>query len=73
VPTVRRPDAGSDPALFAAALVTAAHTACWVDIDAARRLAEQAVEVTRQLGDDRQLRSGRNRWSEPAASATTSC
>jgi predicted ATPase/class 3 adenylate cyclase/DNA-binding CsgD family transcriptional regulator len=55
VPTVRRPDAGSDPALFAAALVTAAHTACWVDIDAARRLAEQAVEVTRQLGDDRQL------------------
>ena len=55
MPAVRRPDAGADPALFAAALITAAHTACWVDIDAARRLGEQAVEVTRLLGDDRLL------------------
>jgi predicted ATPase/class 3 adenylate cyclase/DNA-binding CsgD family transcriptional regulator len=52
VPAVRRPDADADPALFAAALVTAALTACWVDIGVARRLAEQAVQVTRQLGDD---------------------
>jgi predicted ATPase/DNA-binding CsgD family transcriptional regulator len=51
-PAVSRPDAEADPALFAAALVTAALTACWVDIGAARRLAEQAVQVTRQLGDD---------------------
>jgi DNA-binding CsgD family transcriptional regulator/tetratricopeptide (TPR) repeat protein len=55
VPAIGRPGAGADPALFAAALVAAAHTASWVDIDAARHLAEQAVQVTRQLGDDRQL------------------
>ena len=55
VPTVRRPDAGADPALFAAALVTAALTAYWVDIPTARHLAEQAVQVARQLGDDRLL------------------
>jgi len=55
VPAVRRPTADADPGLFAAALVTAAHTACWVDIAAARHLAEQAVQVTRQLGDDRLL------------------
>ena len=55
VPTLRRPDAGADPALFAAALVTAALTACWVDIAAARHLGEQAVQVARQLGDDRLL------------------
>jgi len=55
VPAVRRPDADAGPALFAAALVTAAHTASWVDIGAARHLAEQAVQVARQLGDDRLL------------------
>ena len=54
-PAVRRPDADADPALFAAALVTASHTASWVDIVAARLLAEQAVQVARQLGDDRLL------------------
>jgi predicted ATPase/class 3 adenylate cyclase/DNA-binding CsgD family transcriptional regulator len=55
VAAVRRPDAGADPALFAAALATAALTANWVDTATARQLAEQAVEVTRQLGDDRLL------------------
>jgi predicted ATPase/class 3 adenylate cyclase/DNA-binding CsgD family transcriptional regulator len=55
VPAVRRPDAGVAPGLLAAALVTAALTACWVDIAAARQLAEHAVQVTRQLGDDRLL------------------
>jgi predicted ATPase/class 3 adenylate cyclase/DNA-binding CsgD family transcriptional regulator len=54
-PAVSGPTAGVDPALFAAALVTAAHTACWVDIALARHLADQAVQVTRQLGDDRLL------------------
>ena len=37
VPAVGRPGAGADPALFAAALVAAAHTASWVDNDAARQ------------------------------------
>jgi tetratricopeptide (TPR) repeat protein len=54
-PAISAPGAGADPALFAAALVSAAHTASWVDIDAARRLAEQAVPVARQLDDDRLL------------------
>ena len=55
VPAIGRPDADADAALFAAALVTVAHTASWVDMGAARHLAEQAVQVTRQLGDDRLL------------------
>ena len=55
VPVLRRPDARADPALFAAALVTAACAACWIDIATARHLAEQAVQVARQLGDDRLL------------------
>jgi predicted ATPase/class 3 adenylate cyclase len=55
MPVLRRPDARADPALFAAALVTAAVVADLMDLAAARQLAEQAVEVTRQLGDDRLL------------------
>jgi predicted ATPase/class 3 adenylate cyclase/DNA-binding CsgD family transcriptional regulator len=55
VPAVRRPDAGADPALCAAALVTAAIIADGIDGATARHLAEQAVQVTRQLGDDRLL------------------
>ena len=55
VPVLRRPDARADPALFAAALVTAALAACFIDIATARQLAEQAVQVARQLGDDRLL------------------
>jgi tetratricopeptide (TPR) repeat protein len=66
VPALRRPGAGADPALFAAVLVTAALTACWVDIATARQLAEQAVQVTRQLGDDRLL-------SRALASLCTAC
>ena len=66
VPALGRPDADADPALFAAALVTVAHTACWVDIGAARHLAEQAVQVTRQLGDDRLL-------SRALAALATAC
>jgi predicted ATPase/class 3 adenylate cyclase/DNA-binding CsgD family transcriptional regulator len=52
---IRRPDAEADPALFAAALVTASLTAVWVDRPASRHLAEQAVQLARQLGDDRLL------------------
>ncbi len=52
VPALRRPDARADPALFAAALVTAANVAQFIDLAPARQLAEQAVQVARQLGDD---------------------
>ena len=55
VPVLRRPEARADPALFAAALVTAAHAAFFIDIATARHLADQAVQVARQLGDDRLL------------------
>jgi predicted ATPase/class 3 adenylate cyclase len=55
VPALQRPDARTDPALFAAALVTAAHVADVVDLATARQLAEQAVELARQLGDERLL------------------
>jgi predicted ATPase/class 3 adenylate cyclase len=55
VPALRRPDARADPALFAAALVTAAKVADRIDLAFARQLAEQAVEFARQLGDDRLL------------------
>ena len=65
-PAIARPDADADPELFAAALVTIAHTACCVDIAAARHLAEQAVGVTRQLGDDRLL-------SRALAALATAC
>jgi len=53
VPVLRRPDARADPALFGAALVTAANVACFVDVATAWQLAEQAVQVARQVGDDR--------------------
>jgi hypothetical protein len=46
---------GADPELFGRALLTAAGTACWVDIAMARRLGEQAVRLARQLGADRLL------------------
>ena len=55
VPTLRRPDARADPALFGTALVTAAVVAWFIDVATARQLAEQAVQVARQLGDERLL------------------
>ena len=55
VPVLQRPDARADPALFGAALVTAARAAQFIDVSAARQFAEQAVEVARRLGDDRLL------------------
>ena len=55
VPVLRRPDAGAEPALFGAALVTAANVAFPTDLATARQLAEQAVYVARQMGDDRLL------------------
>ena len=55
VPVLQRPDARADPALFGAALDTAARAAQFIDVPAARQLAGQAVEVARRLGDDRLL------------------
>ena len=55
VPVLRRPEARADPALFAAALVTAATVACFIDVPIARQLGVQAVELARRLGDDRLL------------------
>ena len=55
VPALQRPGAGADPALSVAALVTATVVACFIDVATARQLAEQAVQVARQLGDERLL------------------
>jgi predicted ATPase/class 3 adenylate cyclase len=55
VPALQRPDARADPALFAAALVTATVVAKFIDATMARQFAEQAVEIARGLGDDRLL------------------
>ena len=55
VPALGPPDTGADPALFAAALVTAAYVAPFIDVATARQLAEQAVQVARQLGEERLL------------------
>jgi predicted ATPase/class 3 adenylate cyclase len=55
VPALQRPGARTDPALFAAALLTAWLTASYIDIATARQLAEQAIQVARQLGDERLL------------------
>ena len=55
VPVLRQPGARTDPSLYAAALATAAVLAWFIDAATARHLAEQAVEVARQLGDDRLL------------------
>jgi predicted ATPase/class 3 adenylate cyclase len=56
-PALQRPEARADPALFAATLVTASVTACFIDVATARQLAEQAVGLARQLGDERLLSS----------------
>ncbi|HEV3293315.1 MAG TPA: AAA family ATPase, partial [Streptosporangiaceae bacterium] len=55
VPALQRPEARADPAMFAAALITAAVVAKFIDATMARQFAEQAVEVARGLGDDRLL------------------
>ncbi len=55
VPVLQRPDARADPALFGAALDTAARAAQFIDFPAARQFAEQALEVACRLGDDRLL------------------
>jgi len=55
LPVLERPEASADPSLFGAALVTVTGFAPLVDIAPARQYGNQAVELARQLGDDRLL------------------
>jgi predicted ATPase/class 3 adenylate cyclase len=55
MPVLERPEARADPGLFGAALVTATHAALSNGIAPARQLGEKAVELARQLHDDRLL------------------
>jgi predicted ATPase/class 3 adenylate cyclase len=55
LPVLDRPEARTDSALFATALVTAATAAGRVDIARARQLGEQAVTLARRLNNDRLL------------------
>jgi non-specific serine/threonine protein kinase len=55
MPVLERPEATRDPQLLLGALITAATAASLIDLPTARRLAERAVEIARQLDDDRWL------------------
>ena len=55
VPVLQRPDARADPGRYVAAALTAALLGLGRDIAIARRYGGQALEVARQLGDDRLL------------------
>jgi len=55
LPVLDRPGASAEPSLFAAALVTVTCIAPLVDIAPARQYGNQAVDLARQLGDDRLL------------------
>jgi predicted ATPase/class 3 adenylate cyclase len=55
VGVLRRPDAAADPALFAEALTTAAQLTERTDPPTSLRLARQAHQVARALGDNRLL------------------
>ena len=54
-PALDRPEAREDPELFAAALLTAANAARFVDIAVARQLGKRAVILARQLDAARLL------------------
>jgi tetratricopeptide (TPR) repeat protein len=51
LPVLERPEARDDPELLGEALVSLALTANYVDLQTARRLAEQAVQIGRELVD----------------------
>jgi len=55
LPVLERPAARSDPGLFGAALVVVAAVGPYAAIAPARQCGEQAVELARQLRDDRML------------------
>lgn len=52
---LERPGAHADPALFAAALITVTAVSVFVDLAPARQAGQQAVELARELHDDRLL------------------
>jgi tetratricopeptide (TPR) repeat protein len=54
-PVLERPEATLDPQRLVGALLTAATAASVNDLPTARRLAERAVEIARQLDDERWL------------------
>ena len=55
MPVLDRPDVGADPELFGRALVVATTAGMFIDIATARRLAEQAVGLARELRAERLL------------------
>jgi predicted ATPase/class 3 adenylate cyclase/Tfp pilus assembly protein PilF len=55
LPALDRPEAGADPALLGAALVTVTCLAPLIDIAPARQYGHRALELAGQLGDDRLL------------------
>jgi predicted ATPase/class 3 adenylate cyclase/DNA-binding XRE family transcriptional regulator len=55
VPVLRRPNAVTDPALFAEALFAAAFPKAFSDLATSLQLAQQAADVAAGLGDDRLL------------------
>ena len=55
MPALERPDAGDDPALFAAALCVASGANWFRDAETSRHFAEEAVQVARRLDEDRLL------------------
>jgi tetratricopeptide (TPR) repeat protein len=55
VPVLERPEAALDPQLLLGALLTAVTAASLIDLSTARRLAEWAVAIARQLDDERWL------------------
>jgi predicted ATPase/class 3 adenylate cyclase len=58
LPVLERPEARADRPLFGAALVAASQVSGSFDLTQTRRLAEQAVELARELPDDRLLIEG---------------
>jgi predicted ATPase len=52
---LKRPEASADPVLFTEALSTATFMGHTIDMEAAHRFGEQAVETARQLGNERLL------------------
>ncbi len=55
VPALRRPDAASDPGLYAEALVSAARAIITADLAAGVQFIGQAADIANALGDDRLL------------------
>ena len=68
MPVLERPAAREEPRLFARALLTAASCALFVDRPIAQHLAEEAVELARQLDDDSLFACHEDWWELPITS-----